>query len=149
MPTPNGLGAQQGRGLGHQLVEMVDGGVRGKFVERIRRIAETHQDRGHARALGRAEVHVAVSDHDGARRHATGERDHLGQVARVGLRYGESLAPGHAVEVMLKPKRLEQLAREIFALVGQTASFAPAVANVSSEATAPGKGRLSTAMFAS
>ena len=57
----------------------------GKFVERICRIAETHQDRGHARGLGRAEVHVAVSDHDGARRHTIGERDHLGQVAPVGF----------------------------------------------------------------
>ena len=88
--------AKDGRGARHELVEMADHRVRNKLAQRFPRIAEAHRDRGHPGSFCRGDVDVAVAHHDGLGRVAAGLRDHLGEVPRVWLRYGEGVAAGDA-----------------------------------------------------
>src|SRR6187431_316957 len=94
-----------------ELVEMVDDGVWRELLKRPRRIAEAHQDRRHACILGRAQVDIAVANHDRPRRHPAGLLNHLGEVARVRLRHGEGVTAGNAMEIMLKSELAEELLR--------------------------------------
>jgi hypothetical protein len=72
---------------------MVDGRVRSKLVQGLRRIAVTHQDRRHAGPLSGADIHVAVSHHDGVGRLGAGKRDHMGDVAWSGFDTANVLWP--------------------------------------------------------
>ena len=140
---------QQRRGASLKRVEMVDHGIGVEAVEWACRIAEAHEDDRHARGFGGPDIDRAVADHDGAGGLAAGKGDDAGQVARVGLGNGEGIAPGDRAEIAFKLKRLEEPPGEVFPLIGAHREPCPSDASASSAATAPGKGRLSLAMFVS
>ena len=89
------------------------------------------------------DLDVAVSHHDGARWHAAGKRNHLSEMTGIRFWHCESVAPGHALEVVPNLSASSSLRERYSCLLVYTASLTPAAASVSSDATAPGKARLS------
>ncbi len=81
-------------------------------------IAEGHGDAGDAGVLSRKDVIDAIADHDGTLRIATGHRDRIDEVTRVGLAHRESIATGNGLEVRCKVQLFNQRDGKALQLVG-------------------------------
>ncbi len=118
-------------------------------VRRGRTIAERHQNGRDAGGSRRVDIHGAVTHHDGSRRIATGRGDDTQEVAGVRLRDLEGVALGNRGKVVVYSQGSQKQIGQAFSLVGADRKFRTGALSRSRAATAPGKGRLSTAMFAS
>ena len=110
---------------------MVDDGVRREFIKRSWRIAEAHQDRRHAGILGRPQVHVSPTT---IARDGTPPACAITWVRWPGSGFDtEKVSRPAMLWRMLKSSSASSFLERYSRLLVHTASFAPAVARVSSK----------------
>ena len=112
--------------------------------KRDRRAVEStlvvRQHDGDASRLRRAQIDLAVADHQGVRGVAAGKRDRPGQMARIGLRHCEGIAPSDGAEIGVDPELLEQAAAQAFALIGANREDRPLRGKIVQRRHSAGKG---------